>query len=842
MRLKKTIAGLVAAVMAFTAVATPLGDNLPAVRDSVGITAEASTNGYTADDAIAWAKAQVGKVHGTGQCVCLIWEYYRALGQTPVSGNGCDYASDNQQLPPGWNRYKGATPQKGDILVWTGGYGHVAIYESENSTYHENWTSNQVQNVTYFQKQYTYEGNTVTYWGVIRPDFDSAKWYSNRTVENIGTDFYANIINSDSSMPIATNGTNVELADSTGDINEVWYFERQNDGSYKIKSCENNKILDVDGLGTSEGTNVQTYDSNECDAQRWYLYRSGNGYLLRSKCADTVLDIKGGGKTSGTNAQMWTVNESAAQIFLVWKLNKPSESTVSVTVGTSYTPTVFTWTATSDTIEYDVKIWKNKLWEGDAYHVQWNAKGYSYSIILPEGHYEAYVESRNNFCGVKSANNVAFDVVKGECPHSYDEWTVVTYPTCIAQGEEKQVCSICQKVNTRKISVLGHNYSSTATIDVQPTCLAEGSRSRTCSVCGTVESQTIAALGHTEVIDKAVEATCTKTGLTEGKHCSVCNAVIKAQKVVPAKGHTEVIDKAVAATCTKTGLTEGKHCSVCDAVIMAQETVPATGKHSFGDWKITKAATCTATGTKTRTCSVCGKVETATIAKIVHKYVNTEVKPTYTAQGYTLHKCSVCGTSYKDTYTAKLTLEKVTGAKLGGRAADALRVNWTRNVSADGYIVEMYKNGKWVRAAKITNKNTTTFRKAGLKASTVYKFRVRAYKMIGSVAAYSDYTATITARTNPSIMKGVKIAGKAKDALRVNWTKNTSAQGYIVEMYKGGKWVRVAKITNSNTTTFRKAGLAKNTAYKFRVRAYHMSGKTALYGNYGNVSGRTLVR
>ena len=195
------------------------------------------------------------------------------------------------------------------------------------------------------------------------------------------------------------------------------------------------------------------------------------------------------------------------------------------------------------------------------------------------------------------------------------------------------------------------------------------------------------------------------------------------------------------------------------------------------------------------------------------------------------------------TKTFKITkLPKVSGAKLGGRAADALRVNWTRNASADGYIVEMYKNGKWVRAAKITNKNTTTFRKAGLKASTVYKFRVRAYKMIGSVAAYSDYTATITARTNPSIMKGVKIAGKARDALRVNWTKNTSAQGYIVEMYKGGKWVRVAKITNNNTTTFRKAGLAKNTTYKFRVRAYHMSGKTALYGNYGNVSGRTLVR
>ena len=386
------------------------------------------------------------------------------------------------------------------------------------------------------------------------------------------------------------------------------------------------------------------------------------------------------------------------------------------------------------------------------------------------------------------------------------------------------------------------------------TCTTEGTQTRTCEVCGKVETQTIKALGHKEVVDKAVAATCTKTGLTEGKHCSVCNAVIKAQETVPAKGH---------------------------------------------------------------------------------KYVDTVVKPTYTAQGYTLHKCSVCGNSYKDTYTAKLTLAKVTGvkltgraadalrinwtknanadgyiiemyqngkwarvakitdnstttfrkaelkastvykfrvkaykmsgstavysaystelaartnpsvmtgAKLSGRAADALRINWSKNVSADGYIVEMYQGGKWVRVAKITSNSTTTFRKAGLSASSVYKFRVRAYKMSGSTALYGNYSATVTARTNPSIVKGVKIGGKAKDALRVNWAKNASAQGYIVEMYKGGKWVRVAKITNGNTTTFRKAGLAKNTTYKFRVCAYYMSGKTALYGNYGSVSGKTAAK
>ena len=115
---------------------------------------------------------------------------------------------------------------------------------------------------------------------------------------------------------------------------------------------------------------------------------------------------------------------------------------------------------------------------------------------------------------------------------------------------------------------------------VEPTCTETGlTEGKHCSVCGEVlvGQEVVPAKGHTEVVDKAVAPTCTKTGLTEGKHCSVCSAVLVEQEVVPAKGHTEVIDKAVEPTCTKTGLTEGKHCSVCSAVLVEQKVVPALG-------------------------------------------------------------------------------------------------------------------------------------------------------------------------------------------------------------------------------------------------------------------------
>ena len=222
-------------------------------------------------------------------------------------------------------------------------------------------------------------------------------------------------------------------------------------------------------------------------------------------------------------------------------------------------------------------------------------------------------------------------------------------PTCTATGlTEGKHCSVCNEVIVAQTVVAATGHTEVVDEAVAATCTATGlTEGKHCSVCGTVTvaQEEVAALGHTEVIDEAVAATCTATGLTEGKHCSVCNEVIVAQEVVDALGHTEVTDEAVAATCTETGLTEGKHCSVCEEVIVAQEIVPATGHTEVIDAAV--APTCTETGlTEGSHCSVCNEVIVAQeeVSALGHtEVVDAAVAPTCTATGLTEGKhCSVC--------------------------------------------------------------------------------------------------------------------------------------------------------------------------------------------------------
>lgn len=276
----------------------------------------------TQQEALDWARDQVGRgidvdnAYGN-QCVDYIAAYYEYLGVPRTLGNGGDYS--HNALPDGWQRIEGAQPQPGDILVYTGGYGHVAIYESDYCTYHQNFS-----NVPYVQKiSYHYDCLSNPYWGVIRPDFNTAP----ADYLDLGQSFNASVI-SYCGKPIVAEGheldSNVAIRSVKNTAQEGWHFERQADGSYIITSLYTDQALDVTGAGTESGTNVKvsTQSGEDNSAQKWYICGNQGGYRLVSKLSnDLSLEVYRNGSSDGTNIAVSSNNDTAAQMFSITKFD-----------------------------------------------------------------------------------------------------------------------------------------------------------------------------------------------------------------------------------------------------------------------------------------------------------------------------------------------------------------------------------------------------------------------------------------------------------------------------------------------------------------------------------------
>lgn len=226
-----------------------------------------------------------------------------------------------------------------------------------------------------------------------------------------------------------------------------------------------------------------------------------------------------------------------------------------------------------------------------------------------------------------------------------DKKELVKMATCTEDGEWLIYCLYCNtQYTTEVIPATGHEWGDKKQIR-EAGCVTTGEVQYTCQNCNEVKTETTPAKGHTIVTDKGVTPTCTQSGLTEGKHCSVCNEVIRKQKKLAPKKHHAVTDKAVEATCSKEGLTEGKHCSVCNQVLVEQKKVRKK-RHVLQKKKGTPA-TCTEYGWTDRIfCTVCNTVtqRRVRIAPLGHKIVTDKaVEATCTESGLTEGKhCSVC--------------------------------------------------------------------------------------------------------------------------------------------------------------------------------------------------------
>ena len=189
--------------------------------------------------------------------------------------------------------------------------------------------------------------------------------------------------------------------------------------------------------------------------------------------------------------------------------------------------------------------------------------------------------------------------------------------------------------------------------------------------------------------------------------------------------------------------------------------------------------------------------------------------------------------------TDDITVDSVTGFTSTNATDSSLTLAWNKNSKADGYSVEIYKGGKW---NEIYKGNSTSCTAKGLNANSTYTFRIRAYKTSGGAVQYSDYVRLAAKTVESSGVSNVtsfrKISATSSELI-IGWAMNNSAEGYIVELYRGGKWTEALRTCTNNTVGFIAGDLKAGATYTFRIRAYKTSGDTVIYSNYTRLAAVT---
>ena len=344
---------------------------------------------------------------------------------------------------------------------------------------------------------------------------------------------------------------------------------------------------------------------------------------------------------------------------------------------------------------------------------------------------------------VKSGGAV---VSKPEHKHSFGNWKVIKEPTCTKAGEETGTCA-----------------------------------------CGETETRSIDKIAHTEVIEKAVAATLTEDGKTEGKHCSECGEVIVAVKIIK-KVSTISLDKT---EYPYTGKVIKPVVTVKDSagkVLKSGVDYTVTYPNSInqGDYVLKIAFTGSYAG------------ETEKSYRVVKPVANLAAPS-----------------------SAKTVIDK---------KYNTVKFSWSKVKNASGYNV-YYKTSE---DEEYTLEKSTTalyITKSSLEAGKKYTFKVVPYKTMSGVKAETNKVknADITVIKAP---EDVKVIRSSSGKVQVSWADMAGKSGYEVSM--GAKSTET-KSAGTSTAASKVVSTTDGRTYYYKVRAYVAVGKTKIYGPWSGV-------
>ncbi len=789
---KRLGAAVLSAVMMLTAVATPLGDNLPAVRESTSLTAGAdsywvgsSTYGYYANNSTA-----LNEVKAIMSKNCLsseIARFNKILSEFPLSG----YFNSYKTKACSWH----CSICTKDINELKKMGCRSSFYDDETgktvSCSMTGW-NNAIQCAGYaVYCYYRFMGKTTADTITLPKGFTQTQLKSAFSDKTIRTGAHFRKASGHSLCYLTRDDNYIYFIDANAGYNSATGCgSKDSNGHYKT-CCKINlhKYTYADFVKSCSSGKLTIYNSSTSKFDNGSTPSTDNVKLTGTSCkiANTVSDTNAFVVTDVYKPSNYKLTKAGIRIR---RYDDSYDNGWSEFHNTASTWTGYDYMYISYDMNSEVKI---TLRHGTKYYYKF------YAVI--EG--KEYWSPEQSFTTTGS--------------HSYGSWYTKTSATCTSGGTEERKCS-CGATERRSTSELGHNFGSTYFEAVHPHYYGHK-----CSRCGYSE----------------------KTGgnLDYYYLCATCTHLTKPEVTKITGDLVDNSEITIEWTASESDKLANYWLDVFDPD--GQNVVDvSTGKINSYTFTPVKTGTYTI---KTYAAPIGNKdgngsvgAETTIEIGCNHNYITEIVNPTYDNEGYTLHTCTKCGYSYKDNYTPALKPTELTGVKVKTQGTNSLTLAWDKNASAKGYIIEQYKGGKWTQIAKTSSNTAVTYTVNRLAADTTYTFRIKAYVISGESEIYSDYV-RIAGKTRIANVASFKGSAVSASAVKLDWSKNDKATGYVIEQYRGGKWTAIATTKNNTTLTFTVKGLAEGTTYSFRIKSFRKTGSTTDFSEYTAIKAATLL-
>ena len=408
------------------------------------------------------------------------------------------------------------------------------------------------------------------------------------------------------------------------------------------------------------------------------------------------------------------------------------------------------------------------------------------------------------------------------CNHRYSIIEVIKQETCTEDGKTKFTCEFCGKIEYETYLAEGHSYDD-GIITKPVTCTSNGIKTYTCTVCKATRTETIHTGGHKTVRDKAVAATCTTAGKTEGLHCSVCNTVITAQKTVPATGHSFEELELEPPTATTKGI-KTYLCSKCDEI--KTEIIPALGLKTP-----TLKAAVNANGSFTLSWN---KVSEAENYELYIKNADGSYKLMKTATDAST-KFIIATAAYGKAYSYKIraiagnvksdfsNVVNVTNnkklqtptMKATVNANGTFKLSWNAVSGATAYELYIKQSDGSYKLMKTTT--ATSFTTAFATYGKQFSYTMRAVTSKNKSAA-SAYSSAVNATNNKKLQTPtMKATVNANGTFKLSWNAVSGATAYELYIKQADGSYKLMKTTTATSFTTAFATYGKQFSYKMRA-------------------------